>query len=375
MGWPAHWDLPDGEATNGTVYVPRHRLPDSIHYHHATGRAWRFGDHYTSYAPTQKLVYKSFHSFGRHPKSDHMQLVLNECQRAGLDPPSSYSDIFQQLSPVPWPYRSVVNPFRHFRIDGGWQAAFHHGRIDQPLYYYDMRSAYRWASTLSLPDCRSAMRYHGFSRTTRPGFALVKLKPYTLPYAPRGGWHFLTTEERDFFGIMPEQVHYMMIFPRTISLDETWVHIDQHFPASAKRISQHYWGAWACRKSVVQECFKSHSHREMSNRGYNPILAHFIVSRVKMRLVEQMAALGSRNVHMVFVDAILTSEPMTEGERYGDFKMKYCLERGGLILGPGVWGHSSGELIKHAGTPAWRLDFPSRSVLEYRAATHQPLAS
>jgi hypothetical protein len=199
------------------------------------------------------------------------------------------------------------------------------------------------------------MWYDGWSKCDR-GIALVKLKANTLPYAPRAGWHLLTTEERDYFKIIPEAIHCMITFPNTITLD--WASIDHAFPTSSKRMGQHFWGLWACRQSVVMQTWRSQTLTALPNRAYNPILAHYIVSRVKLRLVERMAELGSRNIHMVFVDALLTSEPMAEGNAVGDFRLKHHVPAGGVVIGPGVWGRLDGELIKHAGSLSHRLDRP-----------------
>lgn len=357
MSWPAYYNLPAGSVDRGTIYVPRHRIPSIIEHHGYRGQAWTFHHRYTSYAPKPGLLYKSWHGLKRHLKHDEFETIMGDVQRARLDPPSSYSDLFSQVSPIRWPRPTVIAPFWSRRVPGGWEQCFRYGQIRQPTYYYDLNRAYQWASLAPFPDPRSAMRCVRWRDYPSPSFWLVKLPPGTLPYLPHGGWHFLTSEERDMFSIRePDEIAYGLVFRRTVSLADTWARIQRELPSCEKRMSQRYWGLWACRRGPVRQTWKSGILKEQNNHAYNPILAHWIISRVKLKLVETACLIGSRNVLMAYVDALLTTAPLPVGTAPGEFKLKYFLRSGSTVLRPGGWGLLDGRLLKHSGIACDRIE-------------------
>jgi len=336
-GWPVSLGSTSKE---GTAYVGGSWIPTLIDRHGRAGQAWRFGRHWTTYTPNRAITFKSYDRLGPKDEGDFWR-IMECCEGYGLDPPTSFSDIFLQLHRPRRPKPSVIAPLWG-TIFGGWQEVKRPGPYNAPVWHYDINKAYRWASLAELPDMESSHKVKVIGH--HPAVYLLHVKRGQVPWLRREGVHAFTSEEIEALSLRSCKVVFGVAFRKAVSLSETWATIDTNFPYCRDRISRSFWGIWNGYRGPVRMTYKSgEKQTPMQNIFYNPVWASFITSRVKLKVLEHW----EKSLHC-FVDSILTTEPIKTGEGMGEFRLlnEYSSV---WIEGPGIWG--SGDVyIKQAGT-------------------------
>lgn len=335
MPWPA-WYLQ--EKDEGTCYVTPSEFPGILKRWDGAGRGWRYRDHWTTYRPNGRVTYKNIKRLG--PRSwEDFRLIMQGCQEAGMDPPTSYVDPFLHIYFPPLPLISAVAPFA--KTFGGWQEAFWKGTWWGKVWLYDMRKAYRWAGCQGLPNLRTAYKTTEWDAPF--AIYLCDLWGGSKPYAPWYGRHIVTSEERDQLKITPKEILFGLGFRKRVDLSPVFDKVDRLFPQCKDRISQSYWGMWNAPQGPEQVTWKSgHCIRQLRNPMFNPIWSAFITSRVKLRIIPLLPI----TLHC-FVDSILTKELVVTGDQIGDWRLMDSF-RTVWIRGPGIWG-SRDKTIKHCG--------------------------
>ncbi len=335
MPWPA-WYLQEKEY--GTCYLRPSDFPAVLKRWDGAGQGWRFRNQWTTYRPNGKVAYKNIQRLG--PASwEDFRLIMQGCEQAGMEPPTSYVDPFLHVYFPRLVPRSVTAPF--YRTFGGWQEAFWKGTWWGKVWHYDMRKAYRWAGCQGLPDLRTAVKTDNWKEPN--AIYLCELWGQSKPYDQWYGQHVVTSEERDQLKITPKRVLFGLRFERMVDLRPVFGTIDQLFPQCRDRISQSYWGMWNAKFGPEQVTWRSgHRVRTLRNPMFNPIWSAFITSRVKLRIIPFLPI-----VLHCFVDSMLTKEVIVTGDRIGDWVLKDHF-RSVWIRGPGIWG-TRDRTIKHCG--------------------------
>lgn len=353
MGWPALL-LSAGDA-EGTHYIRGRDFPEVMRRHYPKGQAWKYRGKWTTYVPSRKLAYKNVDRFGdgngRPITEETFWTVIRESQAAGINPPTSYADMWLSCYDLKMPRATPIAPFRGFRF-GGWEATYFRGTWDAPAYLYDLNSAYRWAASCGLPDVNSGFPTKSWNHER--GVWLARIPMNRIPYARAGGVMMVTSEERDMFALQTATDCYPIYgfaFRRDLDVAHVFDRVEQRFPASAKKISRAFWGMWNTNQAPEQVSWKhGEKSRMLRNPFYNPIWSAFITSRVKMRLAPWIPHALS-----VYVDGIIMKEPMIPtGPELGAFRLQREFPRGLWIKWAGHWGDDDGA-IKHAGIPADHL--------------------
>lgn len=334
MPWPAWYQTT--EPSEGTCYIRGMYLPSMVEKHRRSGQAWRYNHKWTTYCPNRRLSYKALDRLMPENEDDFWQ-IMDAARRAGLQPPTSFADLFLSTYHAPMPRVSVCAPFVGFRF-GGWQEAFRRGQAPGRVYQYDLNKAYRWSASCGLPDLRTAYPTRDF---TKP-YAIYSVRgipPGVIPYrrVPSDEVHMVTSEERDAFKLTDVRSLRILkgfAFSRSIDLSDTFRNIDTQFSRSiAARISRAFWGLWNTRTAPEQIGWKhGEKIRQMRNPWYNPIWSAFITSRVKLRL----NVFRGRMLHC-FVDSVHVQDELPTGDQPGDWKLVGTFDRF-WCRAPGRWG-------------------------------------
>ena len=342
--WPASFG---DELEEGTLYVSPGRIENEMRYWRWRGQAFRFRKRWTTYQPITSLTYKN--SDILKPESlEDFQNILTSCQAAGMPgPPTSFADPFRFMYRSPSPRLTWTAQFKF--LQGGWQHVTgnpkNRGRTIEekgPIYWYDLNSAYRWAGCRGLPDLSTARRIWRLDSGV-PSLYLVRGGPAACPYWPSYGWHVLSHEELPALRQRVEFEFGIKFDDMPVDLTPTFDEIQKRFPFCYKRISRAYWGQWASRAELNRVTWKNGlSSQPMPNPVYNPVWAHFILSRVKLRFLPHLRWL----LH-VYVDAMLTREEVSTGELPGEWRMLGKFPSVWIDY-PGHWGVAR-ETIRHAG--------------------------
>lgn len=361
MPWPAYYHT--RHVSEGTAYVTPSEFPLAIEDHKGKGQAWRYRNQWTTFVPSRGLSFKNVARMGAHDEGEFWDIV-NAARRANIKPPTSLVDLFSSVYQSPAPKRSVIAPFRGFSF-GGWEEALWRGNFPTTTYHYDLNSAYRWAACQGLPNLRHAFVAKDFN--VPYGVFLVDLPRGVIPYERVGGIVMVTSEERDHFKLNENpDVEYIFGVGLRDNIDFTpvFAEVDAKFPAAiAKKISRSFWGMWNTRRAPEQVSFKTGATRQMRNPFYNPIWSRFLTSRVKLR----MAALRADwNLLHVYVDAVLTAEPLPTGTAPGEWKLvgQYPSV---WIAKTCYWG-TGDKIIKAAGLPFMRRDIGTLTREQWWAA-------
>ena len=337
--WPAHLE----DDRPGTVYVHGSKLAEFITAANGGGQAWRFRGQWSSFMPRRGQLYKSYRGlYAQTPDPQDFAAVMHSAQAAGCKPPASFADIFKQaVYQAPPAPRGALAFFRG-RTFGGWEEAWTE-RAEGPIYWYDIRSAYRWAACQGLPDPRTLVILT--PRADDPlAVWMAELDAGTLPYAPAAGTHYITEAERAAFGIGRDKLRHGLGARRAVDLRPVFARVDRAFPHCAKRISRAFWGVW--NSSAPSERVSWRTGERVStlrNKSYNPTWALWITARVKLRLAEIPGKLHA------FVDSVLTRAPLPTGDDVGAWRMVEPEPLPSVwIRWPGYFG-SGPRVIKHAG--------------------------
>lgn len=345
MSWPAWYKTL--EPVEGTCYIRPHDFPQALGRHDRRGQAWKYQDRWTTYCPNRRVSYKAIDRLS--PESeDEFWSIMHAAKDAGLNPPTSYAELFLSCYRAPMPRVTVRSPFLGFRF-GGWQEAFRRGPASGTVYHYDLNKAYRWSASCGLPDLRTARPTWDFSCPSAV-YLVTGLKVGSIPYrrVPPGIPQMVTSEERDALGLLDQGRNIGIIrgyrFSDTISLQDTFTQLDKKFsPAIVSRISRAFWGMWNTRTAPEILSWKhGEKIRQMRNPWFNPVWSAFITSRVKLRL----NVFHGRMLHC-FVDSVHVTDELPTGEAPGEWRLVGTYKNY-WCRAPGQWGDGS-YTLKHTG--------------------------
>ena len=340
MAWPAWYRLlGSGEA--GSIYVEPSAFPGLLAAHGKSGQAWKFRKTWTTYRPNRKIAYKSLQKLNPQSEEDFWH-IMDSCRGAGVDPPTSFADIFTSVYRHRFPLRSILAPFFGSRF-GGWQEALRTGSIEGPVYWYDINKAYRWSACQGLPRMETAFPTLDFTEPC--AIYLVDVHQKAIPWsgAKHAGVQIVTSEMRDALDVCPLEILYGVGFRDRVSLSPVFSEIDKRFPWCNSRISRAFWGLWNGNSGPEVWTWKSgEKSRDMRNPWYNPIWAAFITSRIKLRMWQH-----HRSALHVFIDSILSREELPTGDKVGDFRLVNQFASVWIRFA-GWWG-SGNMVVKHSG--------------------------
>lgn len=310
-------------------------------------RTWRKGTTPVSVQLRGGGVVKSLNQFDRHGMDEATFMgFLAECERHGVERPSSYADVFHQLFVSPHiPY--TVN---HFFIDhfaGAWQEAREMGIVKGHLFKYDLNSAYLWSGTQGLPKPHT-FRYCD-DLHTRDALFLLKIEPNVDAPFPFNRHKYVVAQRADIdlYELDVKRVVAGVQWRGQIDGDEILKVTDRF--SFRKQIARSYWGRWASKKPIrcatlEKDTAKIRKEWNLRNPALNYVWAQLIINRVKRRVYEYDPC----PIH-VFVDSIITRHQITTSTDIGGWKLVGEYPRGLSVLGPGWYGVPGGKLEKHAG--------------------------
>lgn len=217
---------------------------------------------------------------------------------------------------------------------------------------YDIRSAYLWSGLQGIPDFFSSC---GFTKTIKRGgiYRLRLFEPSQfIPFIGKSDV-YATTEEIEMSGIKDFQILNGFVFSSMSDcIEETFARMQKYFsPDAIKKIGRAYWGRWAlgdgaCIVSKVRSG-KEVSASEIGRWFQNKVISHFIVSRVRLRVLF-FAGLA---IH-AFVDSIIPRRGIRVpvGDSIGDWRVKNYfsdirIAGCGRIQSRGRWEKHSGKKI------------------------------
>lgn len=327
--WPANFHDSCGE---GTVYVPSPVMPKIMQQHQYTGQAWQFRRMWKTYRPKGGMIYKSIEGLNPTSEEDFWNIMQSN-YKVGIPPPSSFASIFHRVCRLPWPKKSVISPFRAYTC-GAWSMALEKGTFQEKMYHYDLVSAYRWASCQGLPVLKSGKRIYDLD--AEKSIFLVEFDDDNKTPYPAGATGMITSDELKVLGIRPRLL-FGVQFRDWLDFTGLFEEITKRFPWCFKRISRAFWGRWNGETEVQQHGWaKGHRVRQLANPLHNPIWAHYITSRVKLRILETIRNAGAVHVQ---VDGVLCREPLPESNEVGGWQLKQSYDSGLWVHGTGQWGY------------------------------------
>lgn len=293
-------------------------------------RTWSLGARLVSLQLTKA------HGGGLWKSRDRMLLedpraILDTLEGMGVRHPSSFADCYHQLAPSTKPLPYTYNGLFNWWHGGPWSEARRTGEHRGEWRRYDMQSAYRWASTVGLPDPETWRVVRG-PRGTRDGLWIVETEEYRpdLPsvFQAPGERVVISTEEIERYnlrctalrGVVWEKCHPSDYVERTLG----------KLPV-AKQAGRAYWGRWIARDPLV--CETPNARWEMRNLHANFIWGWLIVGRVRLRVWE----VATEAAH-VYVDEVLVPHELPEGTVPGSWRLKEVYADGVHVRRTGWFG-------------------------------------
>lgn len=329
--------------TRRLTYSIRPKLPAG------DGRAWRFGG-----IPTTVI------EGDEHRKSlagwDGDEALARECAdwsaaQGFKGVPSSPADLWHRAARamrstrgrIPWTVNVILAGYFH----GGWQEVLRPGHVPEPVAYYDLRSAYRWAGCLPLPDPSTYRQYRKGDKRFVGIIDMSHRDKWRVP-EPFNQWRMIVThEDIEAYGLHGEIVAGVSWEKEDRRAARVFDKLDgSELPERVvKMAGRGYWGAWSQLDGV--ECQVYRGGRVVSSHWLPPRstdvpAAAIIVHRVIRRVWEQVeAAWGPRQSKpgavLVATDALLTPQPIEVGPNVGDWAIKETAPEGVFALAPGRW--------------------------------------
>lgn len=338
--WPV-WFGPSQQTGEGTVYLPAAKMDAAIERHQHAGQAWQFRRMWKTYRPGGGTMYKALDSLAPTDEQDFWNIMRTNYAQ-GLPPPTSFAGIFHRCCWLPWPNVSVISPFRELQ-SGAWSYALQRGQMRERVYQYDINSAYQWAGCQGLPVLKSAKRI--FDLEAPDSLFHVEFDADNKPPWFVGKTGMMTSEELKALNIKPRLLLGVQ-FSKWYDFSGVFQEIRQRFPYCYKRIGRAFWGRWNGDYAVQQHGWKDgHKVRLLGNPLHNPIWSHYIVSRIKLRLLEAIKNVGAFHVQ---VDAVLCRDPLPVSQEVGGWKLVQEFPAGVWVHGTGCWGSGS-LLVKRMG--------------------------
>lgn len=255
---------------------------------------------------------------------EEIGVLMASAARLGLRKdwyPSSWSSLFHAVGLRPRPAGRTLKLRIPTRVYGAWEEARHTTGFNGRVREYDLISAYAWAGFRSLPVLRSAEIVDKWSG---PGIYLCRIRQTGGVLIPphlrvdRDRW--LTSEEIEELNLRVD-IREGMIFHKWWEPQERIRRIIEacrHW----KKVFRAYWGSWASPVGPTCFCPRTGKTWSLQNPYFDPVAAHYIVSRVRNRI----AAVARQALH-IYVDAVVTPEQLPEGSGIGDWKMKNQFEK------------------------------------------------
>jgi hypothetical protein len=283
-------------------------------------------------------IAKNWGSFSGHDTPDSMRFLLEESAARGVERPSGYGDLFHQTCRFA-PVRAAVRKMFPGGVPGAWQQAIESGAIHEPLYQYDIRSAYLWSLSQGLPDPDT---FVDTKKIIGPGLYWVDSPAQPLlPYPWNTVGRFPATEEEILaFPINPRSVSRGIAFaPNTQAIGQAVESIKAW--SCWKAVGRSFWGRWASIGKVECTTYdaddKLRTSREMADATRNPVWGAIITSRVRMRLYEMTWKMP---VSRVYVDSVVTRQQIDVGDGVGEWKLVDYFPDGAVVTVNGVRNHS-----------------------------------
>lgn len=275
-------------------------------------------------------------------QTDAPGLLLPRLERAGARHPSSYTDAFHQIAPRVPLVKFSRNGLFNWWSGGAWSEARQVGIFPGTWYRYDLRSAYRWAASLGLPDMTTGQSRRRW--TDRPGLWVGEFRGDTRHLPPvyrAGGLVVASAEDLDAWRV-PFTARRGFTWERTLPSD--WVDRTLDKLPCAKESGRTFWGRWIGKTPLTIKSSKG--AREMPRNIFaNFVWGWMIVHRVRLR-VWQYAA---EAVH-VHVDEIVVPHAIDTGPDVpGAWREKAVYPDGVNVIRTGHWGPRVGPATMQTG--------------------------
>lgn len=291
---------------------------------------------------------------------DHIGMLREAAGRCGMAKPekwypSSYGSLFHEAFPAAKRLRYSERLFMPKSVYGAWEEATLSGRTVSGVTEYDMRSAYAWSALRQIPVARSMWRVGEYVKG-KLGIYLAevvlrgsrRLPPHIRTAMLKQQPVWITNEEIEELDLGVIATRAGLVFAESWAPADRIHAIMDILPRDAwKRVFRSYWGLWASTEPTVNRIVATGKTWTLPNVHFNPVAAHFIVSRVRNRISSV-----ARNAVHIFTDAVITPDKLEEGENLGDWQRKHTfadltVSASGRFAGK---TNDGGEITKHAGT-------------------------
>ena len=279
---------------------------------------------------------KNWRQFREHDSVEQMQALLAEAESRGVEHgPSNYGDLFHQLNRSPPCQAHVKKLFP--AVPGGWEMVIVPGPTTQPLFQYALRSASLWSLSQSLPSPHS---FTTVRRVRGPGLYLVSSPANpVLPYPWSATGQFPATEDEiSRFNLPWRQVSRGIAFEPGTWTCGPWETSIREW-SCWKAVARAFWGRWASHGRTKQTTYtrdgKVSTESEVRDPTGNPIWAALITSRIRLKLWD---VCWRQPVQRVYVDSVVTTAPLEEGDKIGDWREVRYYPKGGFVGLAGVRG-------------------------------------
>ena len=240
--------------------------------------------------------------------------------------PSSWASLFHDAFPRVQQARYTDRLYFPAHISGSWEECRTRGNVEG-AQEYDMISAYGWSGLRDVPAFHTSwpvQKYEG------PGIYLVKILGYGVPIIPphmriaatQGKNVWVTDEEI-------EKLDLKFVTVRGLKFAHYWKPgdrikrvIDAAPERVWKKVLRSYWGVWLAHSGTTCKALKSGKVWTLPNRSYDPISAHYIISRVRLRVADH-----APDAAHIFTDAVITKKEIHQGSLLGDWRIKNNFKR------------------------------------------------
>lgn len=248
---------------------------------------------------------------------------LDSLEAVGVFHPSTFGDCYHQLAPKAPRLKHTYNGMFSWWSGGPWEEARKPGIFRGAWYRYDLRSAYRWAATLGLPDVRTFRACVHSDPASVDGLWIANIEmrddlPNTFR---RSGPIVISSEEIRTYGIKAEVLRGVTW---TQTLPSTYVEQTLTQLPNAKEAGRAYWGRWISRDPLV--CWTPNKRWNMPNSVANFIWGWLIVGRVRSRVWS-----FAKDAAHIYVDEMLVPHEVATGEALGDWHLKEVYPRGVFV--------------------------------------------
>lgn len=235
--------------------------------------------------------------------------------------PSSWASLYHDPFPMPQRARHTDRLYFPAHISGSWEECRTRGDVEG-AQEYDMISAYGWSGLRDVPEFHTSWptdKYEG------AGLYLVKIRGYGVPIIPphlriaatqqKAVW--VTDEEIERLDLKFDVVRGLR-FARYWNPGNRIKRILDVAPERVwKKVFRAYWGVWLAAIGTTCRAIRTGKTWTLPNRLYDPISAHYIISRVRLRVADY----ADKAAH-IFTDAVITRESVPTGSEIGDWRIK-----------------------------------------------------